>query len=106
MNYYKIGIRFLVGAEVFLLSTVFRPAMGPAQSPVQWIPMATSPRLRWPEEAPHHLYSSSSYVNNSRDYRPKSTTVYALTTLSLRKYINNLNSQILSYIHRAFSFNI
>jgi hypothetical protein len=41
-----IGVRSPVGAKDFFLSSVSRPALGPTQSPVQWVPGVLSPGVK------------------------------------------------------------
>jgi hypothetical protein len=41
-----IGVRSLAGAEDFPLASVSRPALGPTQPPVQWVPGVLSPGVK------------------------------------------------------------
>jgi hypothetical protein len=51
--------------EIFLCSTASRPALGPNQSPIQWILGALSPGVKRPgREADHHQPLSSTGVKN------------------------------------------
>jgi hypothetical protein len=49
----------------FSCSSVYRPALGPTQPPVQWVPGVLSPGLkRWPgRDADHSPPSSAEVVN-------------------------------------------
>jgi hypothetical protein len=49
-----VGVRVPVGSRIFLFSTSHRPALGPTQSAIQWVPGALSPGLKRPgREADH-----------------------------------------------------
>jgi hypothetical protein len=41
-----IGVRSPAGAEIFPLASVSRPALGPTQPPVQWLPGVLSPGVK------------------------------------------------------------
>ena len=58
---YDPGFQFRQGQEVFLFSKASRPAMGPTQTPVQWIP-GVFPRVKRPGRQVDH--SSSAEVMN------------------------------------------
>jgi hypothetical protein len=40
--------------NIFLFSTAFRPALGPTQPPIQWVPMAISPGVKRPGLVAEH----------------------------------------------------
>jgi hypothetical protein len=53
-----VRVRVSVGSRI-LFSMSFRPAQGPIQPPIQWVPRALSPRVKWPvREADHSLPTS------------------------------------------------
>jgi hypothetical protein len=52
------------GKEIFLHSAASRPALGPAQSPIRWVPGALSPGVRGPGGEADHSSLSSAQVNN------------------------------------------
>jgi hypothetical protein len=48
------------GLRVFLFTNAFRPALGPTQRPIQWVPGALSLGVKLPgREADHSLPSSA-----------------------------------------------
>jgi hypothetical protein len=60
-----IGVRSPAGAEEFSSASVSRPAMGPTQPPVQWVPVVLSPgiKARPGRDADHSPPSSAEVVN-------------------------------------------
>jgi hypothetical protein len=54
----------LQGQEIFLYSTASRPALGPTQPPVQWVPEALSPGVKRPGCEADHSPPSSAEVKN------------------------------------------
>jgi hypothetical protein len=60
-----IGIRSPAGQRIFPLSSVSRPALGPAQPPVQWVPGVLSPgvKARPGRDADHLPLPSAEVVN-------------------------------------------
>jgi hypothetical protein len=61
-----IGVRFPAGAKDFFpLSSVSRPALGPTQPPVQWVPGVLSPGVKArPGRDADHSPPSSAEVEN------------------------------------------
>jgi hypothetical protein len=49
---------------VFLFTTVSRPALGPTQPPIQWVPGALSLGVKRPEREADHSPPSSAEVKN------------------------------------------
>jgi hypothetical protein len=60
-----IGVRSPAGARIFPLASVSRPALGPTQPPVQWVPGVLSPgvKARLGRDADHSPPSSAEVVN-------------------------------------------
>jgi hypothetical protein len=50
--------------KIFPSSTASRPALGPAQPPIQWIPEVQSPEVQWPGREADHSPTSSVNVKN------------------------------------------
>jgi hypothetical protein len=51
-------------SQIFLFSTVSRPALGPTQPPFRWVPRAISPRVKRLGREADHSPPSSAEVNN------------------------------------------
>jgi hypothetical protein len=41
-------VQFLAGQEIFLYSIASRPALGPTQPPIQWVPVALPQEVKQP----------------------------------------------------------
>jgi hypothetical protein len=52
----------------FLFSTSSRPALGPTQSPIQWVPGALSPGVKLQGREADHLPPTSAEVKNTWIY--------------------------------------
>jgi hypothetical protein len=63
--------------EIFLFSTSFRPVLGPTHRPIQWVPRALSPEIRWPGREADHSPPTSDEVKNTWIYTYISTPPYA-----------------------------
>jgi hypothetical protein len=50
------------GLGIFLFSTAFRPALGPTQPPIQWVPGALSLGVKRPGSVADHSLPSSAEV--------------------------------------------
>jgi hypothetical protein len=57
-----IGARFPVRLGIFLFDTVSRPAMGPTQHPMRWVPGALSLGIKRPEHEAEYAPPSSAEV--------------------------------------------
>jgi hypothetical protein len=56
------------GQEIFLSTTASRPALGPTQSSIQWVPASFSPGVKRPDREADHSPASSADVKNTRSY--------------------------------------
>jgi hypothetical protein len=54
--------------EFFLFTIASRPALGPTQSPIQWVPRALSLGVKWQGHEPDHSLPSSAEVKKSCRY--------------------------------------
>jgi hypothetical protein len=55
------------GLGIFL-ATACRPALGPTQPPIQWVPGVLFPGIKWPGREADHSPSSSAEVKNVWSY--------------------------------------
>jgi hypothetical protein len=63
------------GLETFLFTTASRPALGPTQPPIQWVPGALSLEVKRPGREADHSPPTSAEVKNAWSYT--STPKYA-----------------------------
>jgi hypothetical protein len=56
------------GLGIFLITTASRPALGPAQPPIQWVPGAVSLAVKWPGCEADHSPPYSAEVKNAWSY--------------------------------------
>jgi hypothetical protein len=60
-----IGVRSPAGVKDFFVASVSRPALGPTQPPVQWVPGVLSSGVKaWPGRDAGHSPPSSAEVEN------------------------------------------
>jgi hypothetical protein len=62
------GVRIPVQAGSFLLTTTFRPSLGPTQPPIQWIQGVLPLGVKWPGREADHSPPSSAEVKNAWSY--------------------------------------
>jgi hypothetical protein len=63
-------INFWWRQEIFLFSIAFRLALGPTQSPIQWLPGSISPLVKQMECESNHSPPSSAGVKNAWTFSP------------------------------------
>jgi hypothetical protein len=54
--------------KIFLLSTASRSGLGPTLPPIQWVPGAISPGVKWPGREDDHSPPTSAVVKNTSIY--------------------------------------
>jgi hypothetical protein len=64
----RSGVRVPAGAGNFLFITASRSALGPTQSPNQWVPVALSLGVKRPGREADHSPQSSAEVKNAWRY--------------------------------------
>jgi hypothetical protein len=62
------GFDFRQGLGIFLFTTASRPALGPTQPPIQWVPGAVSLGIKRPGCEADHTPPSSAEVKNAWSY--------------------------------------
>jgi len=80
------------GQEFFLLATASRPALVPIQPPIQWVPGALTPGVKWTGLEADHSPPPSAEVKNTWSYI--STPPYVFMAWCLLKYILCLHGVI------------
>jgi hypothetical protein len=76
------------GLGIFLFTIASRPALGPTQPPIQWVPGALSLRVKGPGREADHSPPSSTEDNNVWSYT--STPQYVFMAWCLFKHRDNL----------------
>jgi hypothetical protein len=74
----EVGVRVPVKVKNFLFFTSSRPALGPTQPPIQWVPGALSQGVKPPGREADHSLSASAEVKKTWIYT--STPPYAFMT--------------------------
>jgi hypothetical protein len=78
------GFECREGLGIFLFTTASRPALGPTQPPIRWVPVALSLGVKWLGREADHSPPSSAEVKNAWNYT--SLPQYAfLTWFSVKK---------------------
>jgi hypothetical protein len=95
------GVRFPVGLGVFLFDTMFRPALGPTQPPVRWVPGVLSLEVKRPEREADHSAPSSAEVKNAWSYT--SIPQYAFMAWCLVKHGDNFTLPVSPFPSVLFS---
>jgi hypothetical protein len=62
-----VGVRVPVGWRIFFISTSSRPALGPTQPPIQWVPRDPSPGVNRPRREADHSPPDSAEVKEIVD---------------------------------------
>jgi hypothetical protein len=88
------GLEYRKGLGIFLFTTMSRPAVGPTQPPVRWVPQALSPGVKRPGREADHSLPSSPEVKNAWSYIHYPNTP-SWSGAQLKKYSDNftLNNQ-------------
>jgi hypothetical protein len=66
------GVQFPIGARNFFYSTASRPALGPTQTSIQWVPGILSSALKLPGREKDHSPPFSAEVKNGGAIHPLS----------------------------------
>jgi hypothetical protein len=82
------------GQRIFLFTAMSRPTLGPAQSPIQWVPGAVSLGLEELGSVADHLPPSSAEVKNVESCT--TTPPYVFMVWCIVKYMIHLHGVALS----------
>jgi hypothetical protein len=79
------GVRVRVprGGKNFHFSLSSRPALGPTQPPIQWVPGPLSPGVKWPGREANNSAPTSAEVKKTWVYTSTPPYVFTRTTLPL-----------------------
>jgi hypothetical protein len=89
---YRIVLPTGTSSTQFTLNVDIRPALGPAEPPIQWVPGALSLGLKRPECEASRLSPSSAEIKNAWSYI--STAQYTFVKMCLFKHRDNFTFTI------------
>jgi hypothetical protein len=72
----RSGFYSLQGLGIFLFTSASRPALGPTQPPIQWVPGALSLGVKGTGREDNHLHPSRAEVKNAWSYTSVSPYVF------------------------------
>jgi hypothetical protein len=79
----EIGVWFLAVAKIFLFSAESRPALGPTNLPIHWVPRALSTEIIRRERDVDQLFPSKAEVKNVWSYASTPPKAWCLTWAAL-----------------------
>jgi len=88
--------------QIFLFSKASRMSLGPIQPPIQWVPVALSPRLMWPSRETDLPFPSSTvwrYTSVSRYSFVACTGTTYLQLLVFVQYGVNVENEFQFNVH-------
>jgi hypothetical protein len=89
------GVRSRQGLGIFLFDTVSRPALGPTQSSIQWVPGELSLGVKRPEREADHSPPSNAEVKNAWSYT--STPHYVFMAWYLVKHRDSFTFTLITH---------
>jgi hypothetical protein len=95
LYYWGSRVRFPVGAGNFLFTAASRTALGPTQTPIEWVRGALSLCVKRPGRETDHSPPSSAEVKNAWSYT--STPQYVFMAWCLVKHRNNFTFYLICY---------
>jgi hypothetical protein len=90
-----VGVR----VPVFLLSTLFRPILGPSQPSVQWVLCALSPGVKRPVPEADHSFPTCAEVKNMWIYTASPPCLHGVVLNWLSTGTNFLHHIYISFIY-------
>jgi hypothetical protein len=81
----QLGFDFRQVLGIFIFATASRPALGPTQFPIQWVPDALSPWIKRRGLEADHSFLSSVEVKNAWSYTSTRQYVFILWYLVKRR---------------------
>jgi hypothetical protein len=79
------GFESWQGVGIFHFTTVSRPALGPTQPPIRWVPGALFLGVKWPKHEAHRSLPYSAEVNNAWSYTSTPPIRLHCVVISLKK---------------------
>jgi hypothetical protein len=102
LDSWGVRVRVPIGSRIF--STSSRPALGPTQPPIQWVPRAIFRGKKWLDREAHHSPPTSAEVKKTWMYTSSPSWCAFILLLLLLLLLSLLYSPLLSRGRLFFGF--